>query len=114
MTKQRLPKVGEVWRHIEANNLTFEVEAITKDRVYGIYRRKGSSEKNYYIGYMLDIFSDYWRPQRRTIWVNEYAPRNVGDSLQFVHLTREDADKNAMPGRIRCTKFIEADDQDDE
>jgi len=40
----------------------------------------------------------------RVVWENEYTYAQL---LDCVHPTKEKADKNASPDRIRCVKFVE-------
>jgi hypothetical protein len=51
------------------------------------------------------------KPKPLEFWVNEYLDSNGAKVLRNVHPTKQDADKAALSGRIRCIRMIEAPDQ---
>ena len=108
MTNQRLPKAGEVWVHCDhgsTNGPVFVVEHVTDASVYGFWNFR-SGRPNTPDGHTMDLFLECFKPQRREIWVNEYAD----GSFSYPYLSLSACP--ILTHGTRRIKFIEAEDQE--
>jgi len=55
-----------------------------------------------------DVLEYRVKPKPQELWVNEFT-----GGIRSYHKSRHDADAFKMPGRVRCVRFVEAEEVSD-